>query len=102
MSATAVAANLNLTARDVSGQRSFRVRDVRPDTTVRELITTLVQRLGLPAKDPRGAPQAFHAFLERDGRHLRSSESIGDALKNEDEIMLQPDVQAGGGVAARA
>jgi hypothetical protein len=40
-------------------------------------------------------PQAFHAFLERDGRHLRSSETIGDALKDADEIILHPDVQAG-------
>lgn len=97
---TAAAATLNLTARDVSGQRRFRVRDVRPDTTVQELISRLTHRLGLPLKDSVGAPQAFHAFLERDGRHLRSSEEIGKALHNEDEIVLHPDVQAGGVVGA--
>ena len=99
MTAT-LATKLNFTARDVSGQRRSQVRDVRPDTTVQELISKLTQRLGLPAKDSAGAPQAFHAFLERDGRHLRSSESVGDALHNDDEIVLQPDVQAGGSATA--
>ena len=36
MTAT-IAQKLNLTARDVSGQRRFQVRDLRPDTTVHEL-----------------------------------------------------------------
>jgi len=92
----AVAMKLNLTARDASGQRKFAVRDVRRDTTVQELLQGLVPRMGLPAEDSTGTPQAFHAFLERDGRHLRSSETIGDALRDEDEIVLHPDVQAGG------
>lgn len=88
---------LNLTARDASGQRQYTVRDLRADTTVQELIRGLVPRMGLPAEDSTGTPQAFHAFLERDGRHLRASESVGDALRNEDEIILHPDVQAGRG-----
>jgi hypothetical protein len=98
----AVATKLNLTARDVSGQRRFRMRDVRAGTTVHELIAKLTQLLGLPARDSAGAPQAFHAFLERDGRHLRSSEAVGDALRDDDEIVLHPDVQAGGRATALA
>ena len=90
-----VAMKLNLTARDASGQRKYALRDVRADTTVQDLIRRLVPRMGLPAEDSTGTPQAFHAFLERDGRHLRASEAIGDALKDEDEIILHPDVQAG-------
>jgi len=100
MTAAAVATKLNLTARDVSGQRRFQLREVRADTTVHELLSNLVQRLGLPARDSVGAPQAFHAFLERDGRHLRSSEAVGEALRNDDELVLHPDVQAGGSVLA--
>jgi len=95
MTAT-LATKLNLTARDVSGQRRFQLRDVRSDTTVHELLSKLVQRMGLPTRDLIGAPQAFHAFLERDGRHLRSSEVVGEALREDDEIVLHPDVQAGG------
>ncbi len=97
-----VSMKLNLTARDASGQRRFAVRDVRSDTTVQELIHGLTPRMGLPAEDSTGMPQAFHAFLERDGRHLRSSETIGEALKNDDEIVLHPDVQAGSSASAIA
>jgi hypothetical protein len=92
---------LNLTARDASGQRKFALRDVRGDYTVQELIRGLVPKMGLPAEDATGTPQNFHAFLERDGRHLRSSETIGEVLKNEDEIILHPDIQAGAGAVKR-
>ena len=96
----AVASKINLVARDASRQRSYNVREISADTTVQELISRLTQRLGLPARDAAGMPLAFHAFLERDGRHLRSSESVGNALRNDDEIVLQPDVQAGGNARA--
>lgn len=100
MSAVVASTKLNLTARDASGQRKYALRDVRADTTVQDLIRRLVPRMGLPAEDSTGTPQAFHAFLERDGRHLGSSETIGDALHDDDEIVLHPDVQAGAGCPA--
>lgn len=92
---------MKLTARDASGQRKYAVRELRADTTVQELIRGLVPRMGLPTEDSTGMPQAFHAFLERDGRHLRATDTVGEALKNEDEIVLHPDVQAGARLAAR-
>ena len=85
---------LNLTARDATGQRKFSVRDLAGDTSVQELIRGLVPRMGLPSEDSTGTPQAFHAFLERDGRHLLSSETVGEVLRDQDEIVLHPDVQA--------
>ena len=93
----AVATNrLSFTARDASGQRRFSVRDVAADTmTVQELISDLVPRMGLSSIDSSGKPQVFHAFLERDLRHLAHSEVLADALKDGDEIVLDPDVQAG-------
>lgn len=86
---------LNLTARDATGQRKFSVKDLAADTTVQELIRGLVPRMGLPPEDSTGTPQAFHAFLERTGVHLRSSQTVGDVLRDQDEIVLHPDVQAG-------
>jgi hypothetical protein len=86
---------LNLTARDATGQRKYSVRDLPGDTSVQELIRGLVPRMGLPSEDSTGTPQAFHAFLERDGRHLQSSETVGEVLRDQDEIVLHPDVQAG-------
>jgi hypothetical protein len=93
---TVVAMKLNLTARDTTGQRRYALSDVRGDATVRELVRGLVRKLGLSPEESALAPQ-FHAFLERDGRHLRSSEIVGEALREGDEVVLQPDVQAGGG-----
>jgi hypothetical protein len=91
----ALAEKMTLTARDVTGQRRFAVQDLPPDTTVQELIRRLVPTMGLPSEDSTGMPQSFHAFLERDGRHLRASETVGHALRDADEIVLHPDVQAG-------
>lgn len=91
----AAVAMLNLTARDATGQRKFSVRDLPGDTSVQELIRGLVPQMGLPSEDSTGTPQAFHAFLERDGRHLQSSETVGEVLRDQDEIVLHPDVQAG-------
>jgi hypothetical protein len=94
-----VSTKLNLKARDATGQRQYSVHDLRGDTTVQELIHRLVPQMGLPAMDSTGTPQSFHAFLERDGRHLHSSERVGEALRQDDEIILHPDVQAGGRLA---
>jgi hypothetical protein len=33
--------------------------------------------------------------LEREGRHLRGAETVGDALLEDDEIVLTPDIDAG-------
>ena len=90
--------NLSITARDVTGQRTYAVKDLPADTTVQDLVRGLIARMGLPRQDSTGATQSFHAFLERDGRHLQASESVGQALRNEDEIVLHPDVQAGAAV----
>ena len=95
-----VAMKLNLTARDATGQRRYAVKNLPGDTTVQELLGGLVQRMGLPAEDSAGAPQSFHAFLERDGRHLRPSETVGEVLRDDDEIVLHPDAQAGSAWAA--
>jgi hypothetical protein len=90
-----VAMKLDLRARDATGQRRYAVKAVERDTTVRELVQGLVGQMGLPSEDASGTPQVFHAFLERDGRHLNSAETVGEALEDGDEVVLHPDVQAG-------
>jgi len=86
---------VRLNARDASGQRRVVLKSVRTDSTVEELVWGLMRRLGLPEKDSTGMPQAFHAFHERSGRHLLPSQTIGESLVNDDELILHPDVQAG-------
>lgn len=87
---------ISIKARDLSGQRTYAVRDIPPDTSVEELVATVIRRMRLPVADAGGAANAYQAYLERDGRHLRAADSVEDArLVDGDEITLHPDVQAG-------
>jgi len=93
MSAEAMA--FNLTANDVTGQKKLRVASVPNETTVRELVQGLLARMGLVKTDVAGQPLQYQARLEREGRHLNDSELVTDALQPDDEITLQPRINAG-------
>lgn len=95
VAAEVVPLGLSLEASDVSGQHRVRVADIRRDSTIGELVRGLVGRMGLPSKDPEGRDVAYHARLEREGRHVHASETVSYALREGDKITLQPDIQAG-------
>jgi hypothetical protein len=86
---------ITLQARDVSGQKTARIPSVPTDSTVGELVQGLLSQMHLPQNNAEGHPLTYQARLERDGRALHSSEAVGDALQNEDKIVLQPNIQAG-------
>jgi len=86
---------IGLRVSDVSGQKSAQVRNVPPDASVGELVQGLLGQMKLPANDPSGRPLSYHARLEREGRHLHASERVGDALQAGDEVVLQPNIDAG-------
>ena len=90
-----IAASVNLLAQDVSGQKKVRVSDVSGDSTVRELVRSLLARMRLMDKDVNGRPIEYRARLEREGRHLHDSELVSDALQSDDQIVLQPKINAG-------
>lgn len=90
-----IASPLSLEVSDVSGQKVFTVADVPADGTVGELVHEMLLRMDLPANDSGGAPLAYQARLEREGRHLNASERIGDALAPGDRLTLQPNIDAG-------
>ncbi len=90
-----MAASVNLLAQDVSGQKKVRVSDVSGDSTVRELVRGLLARMRLMDKDVNGRPIEYRARLEREGRHLHDSELVSDALQSDDQIVLQPKINAG-------
>jgi len=94
--ATIERSGLSLQARDVSGQKMVHVNDVPPHASVGELVHGLVSKMSLPHNDVEGRPLNYHARLEREGRHLRASETVGDVLDEQDEIVLQPHIVAGG------
>ena len=86
---------LDIVARDVSGQSRASVRGIPSDYSVGELIEGLLDRMELSRNDTSGRPLNYHGHLEREGRHLHGSEVVGDVLEPEDEIVLQPDIEAG-------
>lgn len=87
--------DLNLTARDVSGQRAFSLKRYASDGTISELVRKLVTRLGLATADSAGRPHLYRAYLDREARHLHGSELVGDSLQENDALVLQPEVMAG-------
>lgn len=90
-----VASSLSLEVSDVSGQKVFTVADALADGTVGELVHEMLVKMNLPRNDSGGAPLAYQARLEREGRHLNASERIGDALERGDRLTLQPNIDAG-------
>ena len=85
---------LRIRASDVTGQRSKPVRAPR-EATIRELVQRLIGEMGLKKKDAAGNPYAYRARLERGGRHLNASEVVGEVLREDDHLVLQPNVDAG-------
>jgi len=86
---------LALEISDVSGQKVFSVANAPADGTVGELVHEMLGRMNLPKNDSSGAPLSYQARLDRQGRHLNSSERIGDALEVGDRLTLQPNIDAG-------
>jgi hypothetical protein len=86
---------VGLRASDISGQKSVRAPAVPTNYTVTELVQGLIAKMGLARNDSEGHPLQYQARLEREGRHLRGAETVGDALLEDDEIVLTPDIDAG-------
>ncbi|HBO43044.1 MAG TPA: hypothetical protein DD670_03740 [Planctomycetaceae bacterium] len=97
MVATMERKGVSLQARDVSRQKLVFADDVPTGATVGELVEGLLtsKEMNLPRRDAEGRPLNYHARLEREGRHLHASELVGDVLQDKDEIVLQPNIQAG-------
>ncbi len=95
MTKTETLEGISLTVSDVSGQKVFRVPRAPAEATVGELVQSLLSQMNLPSNDTNGQPLAYQARLEREGRHLNAAERVGDALDAGDELMLQPNIDAG-------
>jgi hypothetical protein len=87
---------ISLKASDVSQQKMVRVT-IDADSTVGELIAGLLGRMDLPRNDTAGRPLQYQGFLPDTGRHMRPSESVGEALERDDRmVVLHPEIEAGG------
>ncbi len=93
--ATTAVATLDINARDVTGQKRFRLSAVPAHASVGELVRGALARMGLVSRDRDGQELEYRARLEREGRQLHNSERVGDVLQRDDEIMLTPRIHAG-------
>jgi hypothetical protein len=64
-------------------------------STIGELVNSLVEKLPLPQSNVEGRPLNYQARLEREQRHVHVSELVGEALQDNDEITLTPSIDAG-------
>ena len=94
--AEAAAMTMGFRVSDVSGQNAVRASGVPRSSTVSEMLDGLLAKMGLARIDSEGRPLNYQARLEREGRHLHGSERVGDALQEDDELTLAPNIDAGG------
>jgi hypothetical protein len=87
---------LSITARDITGQKRFRARDIPGDYLVGDVVDGLLPRMQLDHRDQSGSPIKFEARRERGGLHLNRAEIVGEVLKEDDELVLTPRIMAGG------
>jgi hypothetical protein len=85
----------DLRVTDVTGTNVRRVSRIPIDARVAELIQEVLSELQLPQNDAEGRPLRYQARLDREGRHLHDSETVGDALQAGDEVVLTPNIEAG-------
>lgn len=95
MEATVATMGIDLRISDVSGQKTVRAKGVPGQSTIGELVTGLLTKMGLAKNDVQGRPLNYRARLDREGRHLSGAELVGDALKDDDFLVLQPNIDAG-------
>jgi len=85
---------LTLNVNDFSGQNPYVARAVPPDSTIGEVIRSLLSQMGLIDKVD-GRPLPYGLRLDREGRQLNASERVSDVLREADELTLTPSITAG-------
>ncbi len=84
---------INLNVTDVSRQRRFAAR-VDADSSVSVALADVVAMMDLPVNDP-SQQATWTARLDREARQLHGNEIVGEALEEDDTIVLQPEINAG-------
>ncbi len=93
------ALTLPLRVTDVTGQRAVDIPRAPADASIGELLDGAITELNMPRTDSGGNALTYHARLDRDGRHLHSSELVGELSPN-DRLTIQPEIHAGAGSLA--
>ncbi|MBN2329697.1 MAG: hypothetical protein JXR73_21325 [Candidatus Omnitrophica bacterium] len=84
-----------ITVRDITGQKRFALNDVPKDLSMAEFVRGVLDNTDLPQHESSSQQRImYRARLEREGRYLNPEENVG-VLQEKDEIVLQPNVDAG-------
>ena len=89
------AATIDVFARGANGATRVRAKKVPTSSTIAEFTRSVMAKMKLVDRDSAGRPLAYRARLKREGRLLNPSEKVGDALREDDEIVFAPRVDAG-------
>ena len=89
-------AMLDLHVVDASKQRQTHPDDLAPDSTVSELVDRMVRQMRLDESDKDGRPLVYQLLHEKEGRHLHASERLGSVVEAGDQLVLHPQIDAGG------
>lgn len=95
MNSTTNHTTIGVRAIDVSGQKMVKASSVPTDASVGELVQSFLSQMQLAAQDVEGRPLVYQARLEREGRHLHNSELVGESLREDDTLVLSPNIDAG-------
>ena len=87
----------NITVTDVTGQKTFRVDKIEPESTIDEVVQRLLAPMQQPRHDAEGRPLAYGVRSEREGRYLGGNERIRDSVQSNDTLRIMPTVDAGSG-----
>jgi hypothetical protein len=83
---------------DVTGSRS-QVVEAPDDVTIGRIIVILVERMNLPLNSPDGQVMSYKLHHKRTGQQLLETQTLQEAgVIDSDDLRLQPEITAGGGV----
>jgi hypothetical protein len=88
---------LSFEVRDISGQKSHTVNDCPWDASIGEVIPALLDRMSLPRNDLSG-PISHSLRRDSDGAILHDADVVGEVVQPGGRLVLQPSVDAGGGM----
>jgi hypothetical protein len=86
---------ISFEVRDVSGQKSARVKACPVDASVGEVVPSLLEMMQLPPNDSEGNPVSHTLRRNRDGAVLLESDVVGRVIEQGEECVLQPSIDAG-------
>lgn len=91
-------ATVRVRVMDVSGSRASEV-EAPDDVPVNRLLVVMIERMSLPLNSPDGQLMSYKLHLRRSGTQLLDNQTLAQAgVQPGDELRLQPEITAGGGL----